>query len=410
MDHVAKALIIDLASGPVGTAWNPTEEQQLLGIPSQLIFLAGLVLHGKRSTAPPYPSSVQERFVQLQALYNAQVNVIIPLNTKTFHLSPRLAPTAEQQKVIQQEISRTFQELEGKANAVLQDLLTTADKPTKHNRSSKQKAKKTAPPQKASFSHLSHLDEEANEDRISAEPLEEVMMALHIPTDQDGSIVKDGSWLPVPKKKASKPHHETANENEKENDNENQSAAQEATHHHHSPNNRMEETPNLRTATSQDSGSTASSGISYLAAAQQPPKTWVATPDEISLPQIKDESDHNNTSSSSSSSPLEQRVRQLERQLAQTNQQWQAERQAHTKRLRCEKERSDTILQAVQLRLYISETRLKTYQDALEEHVQAVGENVYTPSSPPRRRRVEQNETASPLISRVLIQQKRIEE
>jgi hypothetical protein len=105
-----------------------------------------------------------------------------------------------------------------------------------------------------------------------AKPLKEVMMALHIPTDQDGSVLKDGSWVPVPKKKASKPHHETANENEKENDNENQSAAQEATHHHHNPNNRMEGPPNLHTSTSQDSGSTASSGISYLAAAQQPPK------------------------------------------------------------------------------------------------------------------------------------------
>jgi hypothetical protein len=121
-----------------------------------------------------------------------------------------------------------------------------------------------------------------------AKPLKEVMMALHIPTDQDGSVLKDGSWVPVPNKEASKPHHETANENEKENDYENQSAAQEATHHHHHPHNRMRGPPNLRTSTSQDSsGSTASSVISYLAATQQPPKTWVVTPDKISLPKIK---------------------------------------------------------------------------------------------------------------------------
>jgi len=40
-------------------------------------------------------------------------------------------------------------------------------------------------------------------------------------------------------------------------------------------------------------------------------------------------------------------------------------------------------MQALQLRLYISETRLKTYEDALQQHVEAVANNVA--ASPPRR-------------------------
>jgi hypothetical protein len=85
-------------------------------------------------------------------------------------------------------------------------------------------------------------------------------------------------------------------------------------------------------------------------------------------------------------------IRQLESQLWQKNQDLQEERAAH-----------NTALQSLQLRLYISETRLKTFEDALEQHVQAVANNT-APTSPERRRmRPEEQATTTPLLSRVQV-------
>ena len=106
----------------------------------------------------------------------------------------------------------------------------------------------------------------------------------------------------------------------------------------------------------------------------------------------------------------EQRIQDLEMKLSLVNQQLRDERTVHTNALRREKERAENTIQDLQLRLYISETRLKTYQDALEQHVQSVAANVssnYTPSSPTRKRR-ENDTPSSPLISKVLMQTTRM--
>jgi hypothetical protein len=90
-------------------------------------------------------------------------------------------------------------------------------------------------------------------------------------------------------------------------------------------------------------------------------------------------------------------------QLVQKDQQLE-NRMMHVKALREEKERCEDSMQDLQLRLYISETRLKTYQDSLEQHVESVASNLsnnFTPSSPMRRggRGVAQDPPLSPLIS-----------
>eukprot|EP00539_Tryblionella_compressa_P003995 CAMPEP_0178750388 /NCGR_PEP_ID=MMETSP0744-20121128/9951_1 /TAXON_ID=913974 /ORGANISM="Nitzschia punctata, Strain CCMP561" /LENGTH=119 /DNA_ID=CAMNT_0020403933 /DNA_START=1 /DNA_END=360 /DNA_ORIENTATION=- len=85
---------------------------------------------------------------------------------------------------------------------------------------------------------------------------------------------------------------------------------------------------------------------------------------------------------STQASGQSQQIVQLEEELATM-------REQHTKILRKEKERYEDLIQSLQLRLYISETRLRTYEDALEKHIQAVAENVGTqhhlPQSPLRR-------------------------
>jgi hypothetical protein len=77
---------------------------------------------------------------------------------------------------------------------------------------------------------------------------------------------------------------------------------------------------------------------------------------------------------------LDARTRQLESQLTQKNRDLEEERTAHTSRhWPLEKEISNERLQALLLRFYSSfyssETRLKTFEDGLEQHVQAVANN-----------------------------------
>jgi hypothetical protein len=76
-----------------------------------------------------------------------------------------------------------------------------------------------------------------------------------------------------------------------------------------------------------------------------------------------------------------QRIRELEELLQMTQSTLQEERIAHARIVQKEKEKHVDIVQALQLRLYISETRLKTYEDALNEHIQSVAANMSSSSS-----------------------------
>mmetsp|Transcript_8115 Transcript_8115/g.19620 ORF Transcript_8115/g.19620 Transcript_8115/m.19620 type:complete len:138 (+) Transcript_8115:711-1124(+) len=131
---------------------------------------------------------------------------------------------------------------------------------------------------------------------------------------------------------------------------------------------------------------------------------------------------------------LEERIQQLEEALKAKDQELQQEKQANAKMLSQKQQQFDDQVQALQLRLYISETRLKTFEDALEQHVQAVASNVATSiectssdasgrrsilhqySSPKKRQmwvsqsnQAKEEEPSSPLISRILSREKKIE-
>lgn len=67
-----------------------------------------------------------------------------------------------------------------------------------------------------------------------------------------------------------------------------------------------------------------------------------------------------------------QRLIDLEKHLADAKHKLIKERLGHTKRLRNEKERYESLIQALQLRLYISENKLRMYEEALEKHSDAV--------------------------------------
>eukprot|EP00538_Stauroneis_constricta_P013633 CAMPEP_0119572840 /NCGR_PEP_ID=MMETSP1352-20130426/44824_1 /TAXON_ID=265584 /ORGANISM="Stauroneis constricta, Strain CCMP1120" /LENGTH=317 /DNA_ID=CAMNT_0007622527 /DNA_START=263 /DNA_END=1216 /DNA_ORIENTATION=+ len=70
------------------------------------------------------------------------------------------------------------------------------------------------------------------------------------------------------------------------------------------------------------------------------------------------------------------RIQELESIIQQKDAEMEAMKRKNEETLRSEREMYEERMQAIQLRLYISETRLKTFQDALDQHVQAVASNV----------------------------------
>ncbi|CAB9530455.1 expressed unknown protein [Seminavis robusta] len=99
----------------------------------------------------------------------------------------------------------------------------------------------------------------------------------------------------------------------------------------------------------------------------------------------KDESDNNKILNLLEQ--LQDRVGQLEEALAMSERHFQTQKEEHARELFKEREQAEERQQALQLRLYISETKLKTYEDALAEHVKAVASNTATgpvSSSPDR--------------------------
>jgi hypothetical protein len=89
------------------------------------------------------------------------------------------------------------------------------------------------------------------------------------------------------------------------------------------------------------------------------------------------DSDSPQATAAEESHPQQQRIAELEQQLSELQ-------QKHAKTLQNQREQYDDLIQSLQLRLYISETRLKTYEQALEDHVRAVRANV---SASPHRSR-----------------------
>jgi hypothetical protein len=69
-------------------------------------------------------------------------------------------------------------------------------------------------------------------------------------------------------------------------------------------------------------------------------------------------------------------VNQLQLQLAEMESLFKQERKAHANQLQSQREDYEERMQALQLRLYISETRSRTFEDALHEHIKAVANNV----------------------------------
>jgi hypothetical protein len=93
-------------------------------------------------------------------------------------------------------------------------------------------------------------------------------------------------------------------------------------------------------------------------------------------------------------------IHHLEVKLAECQETLCKERVLAQQAMTAEKEAANEQMQTLQLRLYINETRLKTFEDALHQHVDAVAQNVATTLSPERGRK--SGPSGSPLYCRGL--------
>ncbi|KAL7581601.1 hypothetical protein ACA910_022158 [Epithemia clementina (nom. ined.)] len=103
-------------------------------------------------------------------------------------------------------------------------------------------------------------------------------------------------------------------------------------------------------------------------------------------------------------SRLEQKILDLQDQLTKCQDRMELERVEAQQVLKAEKAAAEERIQALQLRLYIAETRLKVFEDALQEHIDTVHENTAHSKQPPvtsgtstpiRTRQEDEDSTAS---------------
>ena len=463
-----------------------TPEQALLSIPPSLVYLAGLVLSNdtdflslqnspnsnKSETAPrlvSLPDSVHVRFQKYCRRYNQFLSTPGSVSLPDFRvLSPRIMPTLEQYCVIQKDTASKA------AFVALQKLLIDGDDPKQnkgkeslprhHRHSAKTKKKKIRQKPTHHNNQRSYWLEDENSSMAGntckeedTKPLPESLddirgkFLTHSSMEENSSALSISTeWISVPKitrtiTRKTKPFSPESTIQKDPRKPASRGQGEEFPPLTGGPTSVAECSKKGLTKNSLCSAAASTSVAASIIeeVRVQPQNVHLITSSTDEYNDIK------NTSSCDkgrmvtpvpvsteqkfppvtimTSSPLKNhcRIRELEDALAESNRLLEEERRTHTQQWKEEQERHANSMQALQLRLYISETRLKTYQEALEAHIQSVGENVYNPnslSSPVRRTCQEQSshqatatrsglpETpSSPLVSRVFPHSNRLD-
>ena len=412
--EAAEKLVIELAAGRVGTDLKPTVVQKALNIGHWLVYLFGIVIaedeyqQGKNPKAVPknnndishYFSPVMaKRFSTFQEKYmdfesNEKSSHHKP---KLYQLTARMIPSVEQQAIVKRDLLKECDKLESLSNEALEALLTeesTAPRlaPTTKKPKKKKKQKKKQPALSRTESSTSLTKDE--EKKITLE--EVVSMTLQQPSDDRSE--EGSAWVEITKKRSGEKHSDgevpqhilkTRNGNSME------------------INAGSKEEESIDPIPSDIYGKSTEEKDSPLTRADSMSENVIEKVNTSSpTPSLtSNNSAHSERANSiSASDDLEDSTdTDVEQELVEAKRQLEVERLAHKNALRKEKERYENMIQSLQLRLYISENKLRTYEDAFEKHVQAVSEikrtksvtnenNAWTSSSPS-------------IISRVLKQQ-----
>lgn len=373
MDQAAESLIEEIAKGEVDSVNSllklmPSDEQKDLSIPSSSIYIAGVLLLSKKFTLKtfkhPYSNEVQSQYQNLQKLYNEK----LPnkeREIKVYQLSPRIIPTKDQLSLIQKGFNRKVQDLDKEAKSIAAKLISE-DKTEKHSNSrhtkmnSKKKYLVAARKQRAkSNDDDSQLEESAgmNDDKVSTPISESLQDLMKMQITSDNEIPEeDGTWSIVSKKKR-------VVVEEKEDNNRNTEEKSYESTLPDAAKKRINRIPETKNDTKDDSLATESK----LSLSESDTK-------DRELQDMNQDNANNGHDIFIESSKvqidkhgimkLQSRIKELELVLNEKD-----------KEIRKTKETYDDQIQALQMRLYISETRLKTHQDALQQHIHTVASN-----------------------------------
>lgn len=448
--QAGEKLVSELAASRVGTDLKPTDDQQELNIPRFLVYLAGIViaedeydqwkdqttaLNTNGSTLHSSPAR-ERRFAEFQKQYWAFVKdasvhteeqkswISSCLASKPYKLTTRVFPSAEQQAIIIRDLLKECEKMENLSNAALEALLkeesssTLQDTPKKKRRAGRKKTKNHNDKKRPIVCEsLSTPRLESEEDGGKMGTLEAVVATTvsHSPVE---STAEENSWVEIKRKEdtraATKSPH-TRNDEIRDidssllgpfmipgvikNESGSSTIADKKNHNHaydsesgsDKGNDASVEGPGCPTGKTRTNVDIIPSPL-----AVQPNKPFRSRTDSHS------EGLHDAPTSESRVTKQLQRIAKLEKDVSNANQQLTEERLEHSKIMRKEKQRYENLIQALQLRLYISENKLRTFEEALENHVQAVS-TISSSSSSISRTNGDGRMPSSPsLISKVL--------
>ena len=417
--QAAEKLVTELAAGRVGTDFRPTEGQKELNIPTYLVYLFGIVIAEdeyqrwrnhkpitmEQETSHHFSPIMEKRFIVFQKQYFAsaqiasvdgveqRVQTTPPLEPKPYKLTTRMLPSKDQQAVVKRTLLLECEKLESLSNEALEALLMeesslSQQALTKSKRKNKKKKNRHQPiTSKRNDTRLI----ENREDEKKTCTKEVVGAALQHPcverSDKKNSCVETKNKRDTEVEKESSLSGSVRNEVNAISSNfpKSQVFLKSAFDDSKKTDEGCDLIKNIVCDSSSSdivdnsnerkilpSANNASRiknvGDSLLYNLTSPPSL---TPNVLSS--LSTSGDYINLRHpATDASVLTQMITDLENDLAEANRRSREERLAHTTALRREKERHENLVQALQLRLYISENKVRTYEDALEKHIESI--------------------------------------
>lgn len=380
---IAEKLILELVSGKVGGATFPLSEvQEVLKIDPVIVYLAAIcfaeqtpVIDAVNAINPPsITPRLKSSFRALQGIYHGvlagQENSNNSSTTSiAFEFSPRLCPSMDQLNVVQQDMRRVQETMQQEAQAAAEALMCEyqeedlAQKATGY--SSKKKSKYVAP-----LRPTLRSEEEDGMVAKKTESLEELMrcrFTSNYEAEARGDESRDENWVEVTKCKRKVMPLKTLRRTTPMIVDQSQKTVS----YIESTDPRIAKLASIAEMTS---GMPASENgdAAYEESTKEIGKESVvndATAEESALENESISEQVPRNAMPETCDDQMHRIRDLEAALEET-------KRRHEINFRKERQRYEDLIQSLQLRLYISETRLKTYEEALQSHVEAVAANV----------------------------------
>ena len=391
----AELLVTELAAGRAGIGFVQSEDQKELNIPAFLVYLLGVVLAEDnflqitKGTPKAVASARERRFKEFQQQYldaGGDTSSVVPVNlSSSFKMTTRVLPNKAQQDIIVNDLMKQVKNLHLAALKAAQSLIEdekalqkkeSAKLIRREKRKAKQRAKKNNEvPLKENGEDGKKTDvtevESKEEQESEEEKPKEESSSEEITNNSDGGAGMESSLessAPIGGKEL--PLNPTAD----------QVLIQDETRNT-SKDEGLELLKDIGCDTVNESvdDSNMDEASSTLPNEVFGAEMMRSLLDDLNIPRLlRDSPSKLNTSIDENNihhppnNDLIQRIANLENELEEANRRSEEERLAHTKALRNQKERYENLIQSLQLRLYISENKVRTYEEALEQHIAAI--------------------------------------